>query len=71
MSGNYPITIWLMRHKRKNEPETWEHNHIEDGHSHRDEPQAKSEWQKEKWSNQKWQRRHGYLINGKVEVSHE
>lgn len=62
-----PITIWIMHYKRKDEPEYWEHNHIEDGHSHTDAPEAKSEWQKEKWKNQKWQRKHGYLIDNKVE----
>lgn len=64
-----PVTIWKMRYKRKDEPETWEHSHIEDGHSHRDEPHAKSAWQVEKWNNQKWQRTHGYLNDNVVNTT--
>lgn len=62
-----PITIWKMRYKRKDEPETWEHNHIENGYSHGEFPKAHYEWQEYKWSGQKWRREYGYLIDGKIE----
>ncbi len=61
-----PITIWKMCHKHKDKTETWEHNHIENGHSHRNEPHAKSQFQKHNWANQKWQRIHAYLDNNIV-----
>ena len=56
-----------MRHTREDKTTYWEHNHIEDGHSHRDEPISKFQWQKDKWCNQKWIRHHKYL-NGYNQV---
>ena len=52
-----PITVWKAWDK---ELEAFVHNHIEDGHSHRDMPSATFATQKH-WTNSKWLREHAYL----------
>ena len=45
------ITVWKMLVTHEDKSKTWEHNHIEEGHSHREFPVHRSQWQKERWNN--------------------
>lgn len=52
-----PITLWNRYDK---ESDSFQFNHLEDGHSDRDVPYAKFPEQKG-WVNSKWTREHAYL----------
>ena len=51
------ITVWQVKVTSGD----WEHNHIEDGWSERDMPQAINEAQAKAWGGKEWQRLHRYL----------
>lgn len=55
-----PITIW-----RRFNGKSYEHNHIENGHSLTDKPIPKFESQKS-WLSYQWQKQFAHLVNGKV-----
>jgi hypothetical protein len=49
------------------ETNTWEHNHIEDGHSQMRIPEANFPNQLSDWKNRKWRKVHAHLDeNGSV-----
>jgi len=52
-----PITVWM---RKKHNSDFFEHNHIEDGHSRQEAPQAISDVQNHAWKDAEWFPIHGW-----------
>lgn len=52
------ITLWRSWNVKT---ETWDHNHMEEGHNSADAPEAATDDQRKAWKQKKWKKVFGYL----------
>jgi hypothetical protein len=57
------ITAWQRFYPTTN---TWQHNHIQDGHTELNAPIAVSDTQIAAWKNATWRKCRAYLIKNKI-----